>query len=130
MLPRNRTRKPDQQRPSTTPAAPSTVPSAALAAEIRANLRSICQAQEAGALGDGAPMLCLRALAAMGHDVYCYASGGDGVTTGTWCVWLGPLAADTHGAQGRVTCAEWRARFVELLAAMGWRDDAEGEAQP
>lgn len=99
-----------------------------LQAEIRANLHSIGEAQEAGALGDGAPTLVLRALVTMGHDVYCYRPIG--AEPHEWNVWLGPLNEDTHGAQGRVTCAEWRARYVELLAAMGWREDAEGEAQP
>lgn len=62
-----------------------------------------------------------------GAEARCYPSGGDGVTTGTWRVWLDPLDAITHGERGRVTIGEWCVRWRELLAEMGVALPAETE---
>lgn len=63
----------------------------------------------------------LIAIAAAGYDCYAYASGG--AVIGTWCAWFGPLAdARRPERNGRVTLAEWHARWREMVAEMGLRD--------
>ena len=69
-------------------------------------------------LPNGPARDALSALAAVGYDVYAYASGGE--TLGTWCAWLGPLAdARPLAHDGRVPLAHWLEHWRELLAEAG-----------
>lgn len=97
-------------------------------AEVRERIASIFDCP-CDVLPDGPAQLCLVALAHW-FDVRVYASGGE--LTGTWCVWLEPLADVRPGHDGRVTVEEWRRDYVRLLAEMGYGEastPAEGEGK-
>lgn len=94
--------------------------------EIAENVASIGD-MPAQVLPDGPARVALVWLASSGHDVRCYWSGGR--VTGTPVVWLQPLADRRPEKDGRVTLAEWRVRWHELLCEMGLAA-AEGEVQP
>lgn len=95
------------------------------AEQAMANLASLDDVP-AHVLPDGPARTALVWLMSTGGSVYAYASGGR--VTGTWVVWIDPLAAVRPGKDSRVTLAEWCAHWHELLAEMGLDDAAAREA--
>jgi hypothetical protein len=91
--------------------------------ERQRNAASVGQVPERE-LPTRAAQLVLIALCLTGHDVSCYQCGGP---WGVWCVWLGDLADARADHNGRVTLAEWQARFLELLVEMGYTTPEGGE---
>lgn len=88
------------------------------AERVMANLASLRAVPPDELPADGSPArTALVWLISAGYEAYCYPSGGS--ATGTWVVWLQPLAEARAGGDGRVPLAVWCAHWPELLNEMG-----------
>lgn len=98
--------------------------------EVARNLKGIMDVPP-DVLPHGNARVTLMALASSAYDVYAYQSGG---ASGTWCVWLGPLADVAADHNGRVTVADWIQQYdtlytvVNVLAAINTPPQTGGAA--